>query len=342
MKLRSLEELAPAGKRVVVRVDWNVTLGKALAVVDDTRIKRTQQTIEWLLENEAKQVVLVSHLGKPGGKIVPLLSLAPVAQYAAKLLARRIEIFSEPEVVPRAQLSILENVRFWEGEESNEPEFAKRLAQMGEAYVNEAFGECHRSSASIVGIPKLLPAFAGFNLVSEVENILGAIANPARPFVVVMGGAKVVDKLKLLETLSTIADAILLGGKLANEFVERNMRLSGSAKVFVPIEGSEIFDIGERTSAIYEAEIAKAKTIVWNGPMGKVESVEYRGGTHRIYEAIILNEDAFAVVGGGDTLSAIREERHLERIDFVSTGGGAMLSLIERGTLTGIEQLRKV
>jgi len=338
VKLRSVAELAPLGKKVVVRVDWNVTLGKALQVVDDTRIKRTKLTIEYLLKGEAEKVVLVSHLGKAEEK----RSIEPVAKYAAKILGREIKfcrtIADAKEV--RVGLVILENVRWWPGEDKNEPEFVSELASLGEVFVNEAFGECHRETASIVGIPRLLDSYAGFNLIEEVENITRVVNNPKRPLVVVIGGSKVEDKCKLLEVISRKADVLLLGGKLANQFAEKKMKLSGKARVILPIEGSKLLDIGRETQELFSQEISQAQTVVWNGPMGKIEEPQYREGTHAVYEALVKNEPAEVLVGGGDTLSAIRDEKHLERIDWISTGGGAMLKLIEKGDLVGLGVLQ--
>jgi len=338
MNLRSVRELDPSGKRVLLRVDWNVTLGKALQVVDDTRIVRTKKTIDYLLLNGVKQLVLISHLGKAKER----KSMVPVAKYAAGVLGQQIAVIDNLEQVSDDRVVMLENVRLWEGEERNGSEFVHRLARLAEVYVNEAFGESHREAASIVGVAKLLPAYAGFNLLEEVERIIQAMENPKRPLVVVMGGAKVEDKLKLLKVMAEKADTLLIGGKLANEYVNEGVKLEGRAKVIVPVEGAELLDIGEETQRIFAREIATAKTVVWNGPMGMVEDERYRQGTHAVYEALVKNEPAEVIVGGGDTLAAIRDEKHLERIDFVSTGGGAMLKLIEQGTLPGLEVLRNV
>jgi len=234
---------------------------------------------------------------------------------------------------------MLENLRLWEGEEKNEDGFVRELAKLGDIYVNEAFGESHRDVASITGIPKHLLSYAGMWLEEEVEAILKVRENPTHPFVVVMGGAKVEDKSKLIEVISQRADTILLGGKLANEWVQRGMRASGKAKILTPIEGADLLDIGPATRRVYSEIIAKAKTVVWNGPMGKVEELQYRAGTEAIYKAINENIDAYTLVGGGDTLAAITEEAHLTRIDHVSTGGGAMLKLLEAGGLVGLNFL---
>lgn len=329
-ELRSAGQVDVRGKRVIVRVDWNVTLGKALEIVDDTRIMRTLPTIRWLLEKGARQVVLMSHLGKAEEK----KSLVPIAEYASKLLGENISFDNSSRVM------MLENLRLNEGEEKNDDEFARELASYGDIYVNEAFGESHRDAASITGITKYLPSYAGFWLIDEVETILKVRQNPEHPYVVLMGGAKVDDKIKLIETLSESADVILLGGKLANEYVQRGMKISGKARIITPIEGSDLLDIGIETQKLYANEIAKAKTVVWNGPMGKVEDSQYQAGTRAIYQAITENKDAYTLVGGGDTLASIGREEHLNRIDHVSTGGGAMLKLLEQGSLVGVDVLK--
>lgn len=339
--LKSIEHLDVRGKKVVVRVDWNVTLGKALQIVDDTRIVRTLPTIKWLIEKGAKQVILMSHLGKPKG-VDARLSLKPIVEYASNLISQNILLIDNIEKVKLSQSEIvmLENLRFWEGEERNDEQFSQDLASLGDIYVNEAFGECHREVASIVGITKYLPSYAGFWLKEEVETILKIRNNPERPYVVVMGGAKVEDKIKLIEILAQGADTILLGGKLANEFVQKGMKIGGRASILTPIEGSDLFDIGDATQKVYANEISKAKTVVWNGPMGMVEDPTYRAGTESVYEAISTNIDAYTLVGGGDTLASLSKEKHLNRIDHVSTGGGAMLKLLEDGKLVGIVVLQ--
>lgn len=337
-EMKSLEQIDVRGKKVIVRVDWNVTLGKALQIIDDTRIVRTLPTIKWLMAHGASQIVLMSHLGKAEEK----RSLEPIVEYAEKLLGEKIILC---ETVTQCQCDtskviMLENLRLWDGEDKNDSEFAKQLAGLGDIYVNEAFGECHRAVASIVGIPKYLPSYAGLWLQDEVETILKVRENPEHPYVVVMGGAKVDDKIKLIETLSQSADVILLGGKLANEYVQRGIKVRGKARIVTPLEGSKLFDIGDHTQELYTREIGKAKTVIWNGPMGRVEDEQYRVGTEAIYEAITANVDAYTLVGGGDTLASIGREEHLNRIDHVSTGGGAMLKLLETGSLVGVEVLK--
>lgn len=339
MKLRSVAELEPRDKRVFVRVDWNVTLGKALQVVDDTRIRRTKKTILDLVERGAKRVILGSHLGKAEeGR-----SIRPVVEYAEGVIGEKIEFCGASSSCKgiEGKIVMLENLRLNPGEDNNGEGYVEELVRQADCYVNEAFGVSHRRAASVVGIAKKLPSYAGYNLIEEVERLQTSIDDPERPLVIIMGGAKVEDKLKILELMSQKADKLLLGGKLANEYQQKGLVLGGKAEVLLPVEGDDILDIGERTREIYAREIRQAKTIIWNGPMGMVEDKEYKAGTHAIYEALMENEPAEVVVGGGDTLAAIRDEKHLERIDWISTGGGAMLKLIEKGTLPGLEVLKR-
>ncbi|TXH00107.1 MAG: phosphoglycerate kinase [Candidatus Moraniibacteriota bacterium] len=338
MKLRSIDNVDVKNKRVVVRVDWNVTLGKALQLVDDTRIVRTLPTIKLLIKNGARQVVILSHLGKAEEK----KSIEPVSKYASQLLDEEIRVYksvSDCKSDIESRVLMLENVRLWEGEDSNDPEFGGQLASLGEIYVNEAFGECHRASASIVGITAHIPSCAGIWLIEEVESVLKVRENPEHPFVVVMGGSKVEDKLPLLKLLAERADTILVGGKLANELQAEDIKLKGKARIILPVEGSDILDIGEETRKIFAGEIKKAKTVVWNGPMGKVEDARYRAGTEAVFEAIVGNKGAYNLVGGGDTLAALGNEEQISEIDHVSTGGGAMLALLEKGVLPGLRVL---
>lgn len=353
-QLATVEQAEVKDKRVIVRVDWNVTLGKTLEIVDDTRIVRTLPTIKWLMTQGVAQIVLISHLGKAEEK----RSLAPVVEYASKLMGEQISLkrtIQECQSDTESRIMMLENVRLWEGEEGRVEQgtenmehrkqhvmdsFARELASLGEIYINEAFGESHRESASIVGITNYLPSYGGFWLKDEVETILRIRNNPERPYVVLMGGAKVEDKIKLIEVLSHKADTILLGGKLANEYVQRGMKVSGGAKIELPVEGSELLDIGAETRRVYAKVIAEAKTVVWNGPMGKVEEPKYSVGTQAIFEALVTNDEAYKLVGGGDTLASIGKEEQLGKIDHVSTGGGAMLKLLESGDLPGLIALR--
>ncbi len=386
LKLRTVREGKFKDKRVVMRVDYNVSLGQGLQIVDDTRIKYTLPTIELLLKEGAKQIVLMSHLGRPGGKRVEELSLRPVARHLEELLGREVGFVSDihaTRYMLQDTVILLENLRFWPGEKKNDPEFAKTLASWGEVYVNDAFGVSHRKHASVVGVPKFLPSFAGLSLNYEVKTILKAVEEPKRPLCVIVGGAKVSDKIGLLQKLIEQADEILIGGGMANTFLAaEGLKLGKSlvekevvevakellkkakrlgTKIHLPsdvvignlVEGKhngpvlvdkipqdeQALDIGPKTQVEFGKVIAKAGTIIWNGPMGVFENEAFRAGTDFIYYSLTENTEAFVIVGGGDTLAAISKKEHLERIDHVSTGGGAMLELIEKGTLPGIEYL---
>ncbi len=388
MRLRTVREGDFVGKRVVMRVDYNVSLGKGLQIVDDTRIKHTLPTIELLLEKGAKQIVLMSHLGRPEGKRVEGLSLRPVAKHLEELLGRRVKFVEDVNAVAQGQrdmakVVLLENLRFWPGEKANDPKFAKQLAKWGEVYVNDAFGVSHRKHASVVGVSKLLASYAGLSLNYEIKTILKAINEPKRPLCVIVGGAKVSDKIGLLFKLVELADEILIGGGMANTFLaaqgyemreslveeevvgvakkllkqaeERETKIHLPSDVMVgnlktgKHDGSvlvdqippsmQALDIGPKTQVEFGKVIAKAGTIVWNGPMGVFEDPVFKSGTDFIYYSLTENTKAFVVVGGGDTLAAISKKEHLERIDHISTGGGAMLELIEKGMLPGIEYL---
>lgn len=393
MKLKTVRDIDVAGKRVFMRVDYNVTLGKGLQVVDDTRIRHTLPTIAYLTERKCC-VFLASHLGRPEGKPDPKFSLSPVAKHLGRLLKKKVTFVPEyvgeqgqkiADSCQPGEVYLLENTRFHPGEKQNDPAFARELAKFGEIYVDDAFGTAHRTHASIVGVAKLLPSIAGLSLRYEVETILRAVNEPKRPLVVIVGGSKVSDKVGLLYKLIEQADAILIGGGMANTFlcaqghpmgnsycefevvsvakklletaaktktklmvpddvIVGNLKTgahNGPMRVSVIPKNMQALDIGPQTQVRYGAVISRAQTIIWNGPMGVYEREQFSVGTDFIFHALSENEEAFVIVGGGDTLAAIKKQEHLERIDHISTGGGAMLELIEKGTLPGIEVLEK-
>jgi phosphoglycerate kinase len=318
-----------AGKRVLVRVDFNVPLENG-RVADDTRIRAALPTIELLLERGAAEVVLMSHLGRPKGED-PALSLEPVR---ARLR----------ELVPDERVRLLENTRFDPRETENDPEFARELAIHGDVYVNDAFGSAHRAHASTECVAHLLPAYAGLLLLRELEELGGLLEGPERPFVAVLGGAKVADKIGVLRSLGERADVVLIGGKMAEE-VERDagyelpedvvaaaaFEADAEARVVpwdeVP-EGWLGLDVGPATQERFSARIAEARTVFWNGPMGVFEWPRFAEGTKAIAEAVAA-VDAHTVVGGGDSVRAVEELGLADRIDWISTGGGASLELLE-------------
>lgn len=374
-----LEDLPDiAGKRVLVRVDYNVPLhhvdGK-LAVADDFRIRTTLPTLLWLQEHGA-EVTACSHLGRPDGTPDERWSMAPVRERLA-------------EIAPGVELS--ENLRFEPGEKTNSPEFVARLVEGFDAYVNEAFGVAHRAHASVVGPPTLLPSAAGRLLAREVEVLGGLLNTPRRPFVVVLGGSKVTDKLGVLRALTKKADIVAIGGAMAFTFlaalghdvgasiVERDqieecrkllhsrhtqillpsdvvaLEPGGRPLGSQPIEGGDVagikvlgadipagwqgLDIGPETAAAFAQAIEDAATVFWNGPVGAFEDERFAEGTHVVARAI-AGCAGCTVVGGGDSVNAIDHLGLAEKIDFVSTGGGASLSLLENGDLPALEALR--
>jgi phosphoglycerate kinase len=333
---RSVRDADVAGKRVLVRVDFNVPLDGG-RVADDTRIRAALPTIQLLLDNGAEKLRLCSHLGRPKGEDAAL-SLKPVEEHLCSLL-------------DDARVSVLENTRFHPGETKNDPEFARELADGSDLYVNDAFGSAHRAHASTEAVAHVLPAYAGLLLERELEELGALLESPGHPFVAVLGGAKVEDKIGVLESLAKGADAVLVGGKMASEVAPRGrvvlpsdvvaaeaFEADAEARVVavdaVP-EGWLGLDIGPETREAFEAKIAEAKTVFWNGPMGVFEWPRFAAGTEAVARAVAAAE-AYTVVGGGDSVRAVDELGLQDRIDWVSTGGGASLELLEGKELPGV------
>ena len=333
---RSVEAADVAGKRALVRVDFNVPLEDG-RVADDTRILAALPTIRLLLDRGASEVVLTSHLGRPKGPD-PAFSLAPVEERLRELL-------------PDGRIRLLENTRFDPRETANDPGFAVELAASGDLFVNDAFGSAHRAHASTEGVARLLPAYAGLLLLRELEELGSLLEAPERPFVAVLGGAKVADKIGVLSSLGQRADTLLIGGKMAEE-VERGAGYElpedvVAAAAFEPdaeardVPWDEVpdgwlgLDIGPVTQKRYAERIAAARTVFWNGPMGVFEWPRFAEGTKAVAEAVAA-ADAHTVVGGGDSVRAVEELGLAERIDWISTGGGASLELLEGKELPGV------
>ncbi len=374
------------GQRVLCRVDFNVPISDG-RIEDDSRIRAAVPTIEWLAGHGAK-VILCSHLGRPKGKVVEELRLKSVAERLAELIDGTVTSLTETtgSVVTRAidnladgEVVLLENLRFDPREEANDPAFAQELAGLADLYVNDAFGAAHRAHASTEGVAHLIPAFSGLLMQAEIEALSKLLDNPERPFVAIIGGAKVSDKIGVLENLLPRVDALLIGGGMANTFllaqgvevgkslveadrVDVASRLIAAAKeqgvdIGLPSDAviarsieattgdrvridaipkdAAIFDIGPDTAARYAEVIGGARTILWNGPLGVAENPAFAVGTSTVAEAV-AKTDGYTVIGGGDSVAAINRLDLANRIDHISTGGGASLEFLEGKTLPGI------
>jgi phosphoglycerate kinase len=333
---RSVRDADVAGKNVLARVDFNVPLENG-RVADDTRIRAALPTIRLVLDGGAEKLRLCSHLGRPTGED-PALSLQPVEAHLRTL-------------VDDARIAVLENTRFHPGETRNDPGFGRELADGSDLYVNDAFGSAHRAHASTEAVAHLLPAYAGLLLERELDELGSLLEEPARPFVAVLGGAKVEDKIGVLESLTEQADVVLVGGKMAEEVESQNKVLlpgdvvaasafaaEADAKVVAADEvpdGWLGLDIGPKTREAFAAKIAGAATVFWNGPMGVFEWPRFAEGTEAVARAVAAS-DGHTVVGGGDSVRAVQELGLAGRIDWVSTGGGASLEFLEGKELPGV------
>lgn len=344
MALRTISSLSNLkDKKVLVRIDSDVDI-KDGKIVDNTRLVSSLETITYLLKHGA-DVILLGHLGRPDGKVNPEFSLEPIAKWYAKEFDGTVE---EKEVNGfkkwkiKDNLFLLENLRFYKGEEDNSPEFAKQLASLGDIYVDEAFAVSHRDHASITGIAKILPAYAGFHLEKEINELSKILEHPKRPLVVLIGGAKIETKLPLVEKMHEIADYVLVGGKIALETrqllkVQKEHVVNHSA-VLVADNVPAGDDITEKDTENFIQIINLGKTVVWNGPMGKMGNPKTEENTLRIARAVVSSK-AYSIIGGGDSLALLQQHHLLDKFSFVSTGGGAMLEFLSGKTLPGIAAL---
>ncbi|MBF1130541.1 MAG: phosphoglycerate kinase [[Eubacterium] sulci] len=387
---KTIRDIELKGKRVLIRCDFNVPLDSNQNITDDTRIRAALPTLEYMVTHGAK-VVVMSHLGRPKGKAAAEFSLAPVAVRLAELLGKQVE-FADSDVVvddsvkekvaalKDGDVLLLQNVRFRKEETDNEPGFAKELASLGDVFVQEAFGTAHRAHASTAGVADYLPCVSGFLIEKEVKFLGSALQNPQRPFVAIMGGAKVGDKIKVIENLLTKVDTLIIGGGMSYTFYKAmgleigksildadNIDLakmllekatSLNVKLLLPVDivcadefsndakyqtysrdqiPSDMMglDIGEETVKLYSEEIAKAKTVVWNGPMGVFEMENFAKGTKAIAEALAIS-DATTIIGGGDSAAAVEQFGLADKMSHISTGGGASLEFLEGKILPGI------
>ena len=386
----TLKDLQVQGKNVLVRCDFNVPMDDDRNITDDRRIVSSLPTIEYLIENGAK-VVLMSHLGRPKGEANPKYSLEPVAKRLSELLNKDVIFAKDDKVVSdrvkkivsnvkEGDVVLLENTRFRKEEEKNDENFANELASLGELYINDAFGTSHRAHTSNVGISRRLPSALGYLVEKEISVMGKALENPERPFVAILGGAKVSDKIGVIENLLNKVDAILIGGGMAYTFLKAQGHEIGTSileedkidlanqllkeaeekgvKILLPVDivvakefknDTEFktvkidsiphdmmgMDIGEETIKLFAEEIRKAKTIVWNGPMGVFEMENFKKGTDAIAKAM-AEVYAITIVGGGDSASAVEKAGFGEKMTHITTGGGASLEFLEGKELPGI------
>ena len=391
MNKKTIRDIDLKGKKVFVRCDFNVPMNEEREITDNTRIVAALPTIKYLLEQKCK-IILASHLGRPKGEVKPEYSLAPVAKELSRLLNKEVIMAKDvigPDATEKAknlkegEILLLENVRFHREETDNDPEFSKKLAEMAEIFVNDAFGTAHRAHSSTTGIASYLPAVSGFLIEKELKFLGDALNNPERPFVAILGGAKVSDKIGVIDSLLEKVDTLIIGGGMAYTFFKAQGYEVGKSlceldklelakelmekakttgvKLMLPVDtkiGKEFkedtesktvkyteipadwegFDIGKETIKIFTEELKKAKTVVWNGPLGLFEFSQFAIGTNAI--AKVLSEiDATTIIGGGDSAAAVEKAGLADKMTHISTGGGASLEFLEGKKLPGIEAL---
>ncbi len=391
MNKKTVKDMELKGKKVLVRCDFNVPMDENQNITDNTRIVAALPTIQYLLENDCA-VILCSHLGRPKGEVKPEYSLKPVAEELSKLLGKEIimakdvigeDAKAKAQALKNGQVMLLENVRFHKEETDNNPEFAKELASMAEIYVNDAFGAAHRAHASTAGVAQFLPAVSGFLIEKELKFLGNAISHPERPFVAILGGAKVSDKIGVIDSLLEKVDTLIIGGGMAYTFFKAQGYEVGNSiceldklelatnlmkkaqekgvKFMLPVDtkiGKEFkedtesktvrydeipadwegFDIGEESIKLFVEELKKAKTVVWNGPLGLFEFAQFAIGTNEIAKAL-AQMDCTTIIGGGDSAAAVKKAGLEDKMTHISTGGGASLEFLEGKALPGIECL---
>jgi phosphoglycerate kinase len=346
--MKTLKDFSLKGKRVLVRCDFNVPLSEKEGIVlDDFRIRKTIPTINYLIK-EGARVILMSHLGRPEGRAIEGLRLTPVQDKLMEYLD--VSITKAPDCIGKeiekwtgemksGEILLLENLRFHKEEEENDDNFSKELAKLGDIYINDAFGASHRAHASIVGIPKYLPSGAGFLLEKEIKILTDLIKSPQKPLVAIIGGRKVETKSKLIDKISETGEWVLIGNLLQNEIRDKKVQLKFPQKLVEPLDDVQGKDIGPETRNLFKKKIESAKTVFWNGPLGMIEKEEFSLGTKEIMEAIFESK-AFSVIGGGETVEFANKMGFIEKFNHVSTGGGAMLEFLAGQKLPGIEALR--
>lgn len=329
--MKLLSTLPVSGMRVFLRADLDVSVKEA---PNSIRLKVLKPTVDFLLSHGCAKVIIAGHYGRPAGPN-PVLSLRNIAPYVEIALQRSVVFSQVLEIRSLENLFLLENLRFWPGEEANDVEFAQKLASMADCYVNDAFGVSHRAHASIVGVPRSLPHAVGLHLEEEVNQLSKLIKNPQRPFVAIIGGAKLETKLPVIENLAKIADYVLVGGLIAKEY---GIATPYKANIIVASQNSQGMDIDEKSAQKFAQIIKTAKTVVWNGPVGKFEE-GHDFGSRAIAQAIV-DSGAYSVVGGGETVDFLGKAGFLSKVSFASCGGGAMLEFLSGKELPGIVALK--
>lgn len=392
MNKKTIRDIDVKGKKVLVRCDFNVPLDENKNITDNRRIVGAIPTIKYLLDNNCK-VILCSHLGRPKGEVKKEFSLEPVAKELSRLLDREVKLADDiigesakslTANMQNGEVVLLENVRFDSREEANDPEFAKELASMAELYVNDAFGTAHRAHSSTAGVASYLPAVAGFLMEKELNFLGTTLENPERPFMAILGGKKVSDKIGVIDSLLEKVDTLMIGGGMAYTFFKAMGYNVGNSiceldkldlakslmekakekgvKLMLPVDtklgkefsadtesktvkyteipdGWEGFDIGEETIKLYKDELSKAKTVIWNGPVGLFEFDQFAVGTNSIAKHLGSLEGVTTIIGGGDSAAAIEKLGIGDQFTHISTGGGASLEFLEGKKLPGVECL---
>ena len=391
MNKKSIKDINVNGKKVFVRVDYNVPMDEQLNITNDTRIRATLPTLNYLLEQNAA-LVIACHLGRPKGERVAKFSVEPVAKRLAELIGKEVKFASDcvgPEAEKAAstlkpgEILLLENLRYHKEEEKNDPAFSKQLATLADVAVNDAFGVSHRAHASVEGITKYIETVAGFLMEKEIKFVGQTVANPERPFVAIIGGAKVSDKIGVISNLLEKVDTLIIGGGMAHTFdaakgyeigksicepdkyalaldLLKQAEVKG-VKVVLPVDlviadkfapdantrivdvdkvdpEWEALDSGPKTSELYAAALKDEKTVIWNGPMGVFEMDAFAKGTEAVAQAV-ADSSAVSIVGGGDSIAALKKTGLSDKITHISTGGGATLEFLEGKTLPGIAAL---
>lgn len=344
--MKTLKDFSTNTKRILVRCDFNVPLDKKGNILDDFRIKEVMPTIEYLVEQKAR-IILMSHLGEPNGEYIKELKMDKVGEKLSEYLGFGIlkeddcigpDIESRTLSLEPGKVMLLENLRFHKEETERDTEFSKKLSFLGDIYVNDAFPVCHRDHASITGVPKFLSPCAGLLLEKELKNLDKILQGPQRPFVAVVGGAKVETKAKFIDSISEIADLVIVSGLIKKEILEKNIQFKHADKIIGPENNLDALDIDKSTAESFREKILQAKTVLWNGPFGKFEEPPYAAGTLAIAKAIIESK-AFSIAGGGETVEFLEKQGIIQKFSHVSTGGGAMLSYLAKEELPGLKAL---